>query len=148
MLQKSTCQELAYMLILKRIFMSLTFSVYHGEVFQIEAILLKNGEAPAEEWLNSLTQKQQQKFAALFALLADGGKIWNERKFKHLEGTDQIFEFKVDEVRILCFFFIGKRIILTHGFTKHSSKTPLREIERAQKYKSDFIMRTKNEKSK
>ena len=36
--------------------------------------------------------------------MGDMGKIWNERKFKHLTGTDQIFEFKVEADRVLCFF--------------------------------------------
>ena len=123
--------------------MELTHSIYRGQVFHIEAVVLNNGGAPAEEWLDSLPQKQQQKFAALFKLLADAGKLWNERKFKHLEGSDQIFEFKVDDGRVLCFFFVGQRVILTHGFAKKSPKTPKGEIERAEKYKAEFIARTK-----
>ena len=56
-------------------------------------------------------------------------------------GSDQIFEFKADEGRVLCFFMIGKRLILTHGFTKKSEKTPMTEIERAEAIKRDFIER-------
>lgn len=73
-----------------------------------------------------------------FVRLGDHGKIWNERKFKHLEGSDQIFEFKVDIHRILCFFFVGKRVILTHGFQKAGQKTPKGEIERAEMVKKEF----------
>jgi hypothetical protein len=46
--------------------------------------------------------KIQQKFAALFAWIGDHGEIFNERKFKHLTGAEQIFEFKVDGGRVLC----------------------------------------------
>ena len=73
------------------------------------------------------------------------GKIWNERKFKHLTETDQIFEFKVEADRILCFFFIGRRLILTHGFRKAGDKTPKREIDRAEACKKDFEGRVKHE---
>ncbi len=52
------------------------------------------------------------------------GKIWNERKFEHLTGTDQIFEFKVDADRVLCFFVMGQRLILTHGFRKLGTRRP------------------------
>lgn len=69
--------------------------VYDGTVFQIEFYVAPNGVAPAEEWLERLPLGSQQKFAALFARMGDTGKIWNERKFKHLTETDQIFEFKV-----------------------------------------------------
>ena len=104
-----------------------------------------NGVAPAEVWLEQLSRGSQQKFAALFVRMGDTGKIWNERKFKHLTETDQIFEFKVDADRILCFFFIGRRLILTHGFRKSGDKTPTREIERAESYKQDFEGRVKHE---
>jgi phage-related protein len=117
--------------------------IYKGEVFQIESYVALSGEAFAEEWLDSLPLPMQQKFAVLFSRLGDQGKIWNEQKFKHLSGTSQIFEFKVDDGRILCFFFFGKRVILTHGFSKKANKTPKREIERAEAYKRDFEKRIK-----
>lgn len=92
--------------------------VYDGAVLRIEFYLAPNGCAPTEAWLEQLSRVSQQKFAALFARMGDTGKIWNERKFKHLTETDQIFEFKVEADRILRFFFIGRRLILTHGFRK------------------------------
>ncbi|HMS86300.1 MAG TPA: type II toxin-antitoxin system RelE/ParE family toxin [Nitrospira sp.] len=119
--------------------------VYDGAVLRIEFYVAPNGVAPAEAWLEQLSRGSQQKFAALFARMGDTGKIWNERKFKHLTETDQIFEFKVDADRILCFFFIGRRLILTHGFRKSGDKTPTREIERAESYKHDFEGRVRHE---
>jgi phage-related protein len=112
--------------------------VYEGAVLSIEFYVVPGGAAPAEEWLEQLPLGSQQKFAALFARMGDTGKIWNERKFKHLTGTDQIFEFKVEAHRVLCFFFVGKRLILTHGFRKTGDKTPSGEIERAEVYKREF----------
>lgn len=102
-----------------------------------------DGSCPAELWLESQSAKMQQKFAALFVILGTVGKIFNEQKFKHLSGTGQLFEFKADQGRVLCFFFVGKRVILTHGFLKKSDKTPKGEIERAEKAKGDFVARSK-----
>jgi len=115
--------------------------VYDGAVLSIEFYVASDGATPAEQWLEQLPVGTQQKFAALFARMGDMGKIWNERKFKHLTGTDQIFEFKVEADRVLCFFFVGKRLILTHGFRKTGDKTPKGEIERAEGYKMEFEMR-------
>jgi phage-related protein len=123
----------------------LTRLVYDGAVFRIEFYVAANGSIPAEEWLERLALGSQQKFAALFARMGDTGKIWNERKFKHLAETDQIFEFKVEADRILCFFFVGRRLILTHGFRKAGDNTPKREIDRAEAYKKDFEGRVKHE---
>ena len=121
--------------------------VYDGAALSIEFFVISNGVVPAEEWLEQLPLAIQQKFAALFARMGDTGKIWNERKFKHLAETDQIFEFKVEVNRILCFFFVGRKLILTHGFRKTGDKTPKREIERAEMYKQEFEGRRKHEKT-
>lgn len=40
--------------------------------------------------------------------------------------------------RILYFFFIGNKAVLTNGFTKKTQKTPKNEIELAKKYKADY----------
>lgn len=117
--------------------------VYDGAVFRIEFYVAPSRAALAEAWLEQLPLGGQQKFAALFARMGDTGKIWNERKFKHLTETDQIFEVEAD--RILCFFFIGRRLILTHGFRKAGDKTPKREIDRAEACKKDFEWRMKHE---
>ncbi len=117
--------------------------VYEGEVFNIEAYCADTGKALVIDWIDELPDKLQVKLAALFTRLGDHGTIYNERKFKHLSGTNQIFEFKADDARVLCFFFFGKRVILTHGFKKKGQKTPKREIERAENIKHDFENRTK-----
>lgn len=119
--------------------------VYDGAVFRIEFYVAPGGAVSAEAWLEQLPLAAQQKFAALFARMGDTGKIWNERKFKHLAETDKIFEFKVEADRILCFFFTGRRLIVTHGFRKAGDKTPKREIERAEACKKDFEGRVKHE---
>ncbi len=123
----------------------LTRLVYDGTVLRIEFYVAPNGTIPAEDWLEQISLAAQQKFAALFARMGDTGKIWNERKFKHLTSTDQLFEFKVESDRILCFFFVGRRLILTHGFRKAGDKTPKREIDRAETCKKDFEGRVRYE---
>lgn len=115
--------------------------VHQGKALRLEFYVSETGEVPAEEWLENQPDIKQQKFAALFAWIADHGKIWNERKFKHLTGSDQIFEFKADDGRVLCFFIVGKRLILTNGFSKKGDKTPKGEIARAEAIKKDFLTR-------
>lgn len=117
--------------------------VYAGKALRIEFYVSPASEVPAEDWLESQSDSRQCKFAALFAWMGDRGKIWNERKFKHLTDSNQIFEFKSEDGRVLCFFFVGKRLILTHGFTKQGDKTPKGEIKRAEEIKSDFVRREK-----
>lgn len=121
----------------------LTRLAYEGEAFTLEFYVSEAGESLAEDWLENQSEALQQKFAALFVRLGDHGRIWNERKFKHLTGSKQIFEFKAEQGRILCFFFHGKRAVLTHGFKKKSNKTPPNEVQRAERLKQDFERRVK-----
>lgn len=44
-----------------------------------------------------------------------------------------------------CFFFSGKKIIVTNAFHKKSNKLPPPEKDRALKYKKDYELRVKEE---
>ena len=50
-----------------------------------------------------------------------------------------------DITRVLYFFIIGKKAVLTNGFIKKSQKTPKAEKELAKKYKADYERRYGNE---
>ena len=43
--------------------------------------------------------------------------------------------------RVLYFFVIGQKVILTNGFIKKTQKTPKKEITLAKKYREDYIAR-------
>lgn len=62
--------------------------------------------------------------------------------------VDGIFEIRAkvgsDIARVLYFFVIGKKIVLTNGFIKKTQKTPKNEIESAKKYRNDFLNRDDN----
>ncbi|RDC55474.1 type II toxin-antitoxin system RelE/ParE family toxin [Pedobacter chinensis] len=61
---------------------------------------------------------------------------------KHLEGTDGLYEIRVqsgrDIFRIFCFFDEGKLVVLANGFQKKTQKTPKQEIEKALKIKEEY----------
>jgi phage-related protein len=73
--------------------------------------------------------------------MADLGKIFNREKFIHEE--DQVYAFKPSPDRFLCFFFTGSKIIITNAYEKKTQKMPVREKERALKYREDYIKRVK-----
>ena len=80
-------------------------------------------------------------------LLAENG---NELPEKHTKYIRQgLYELRIqqgsDIVRILYFFLVGRKVILTNGIIKKSAKIPLCELELALKFKNDYLERTKNE---
>ena len=76
-------------------------------------------------------------------LLADNGPLLREPYSKYL--SDGIFELRAkagsDISRVLFFFYIGRKAVLTNGFVKKTAKTPVSEIERARRYRKDFLNR-------
>ncbi len=56
---------------------------------------------------------------------------------------DGIFELRCKQgsniTRVLYFFFHGRRIVVTNGFTKETQKTPRSEIKLAKDRRTDWI---------
>jgi phage-related protein len=61
----------------------------------------------------------------------------------HVEGQKKLFEIRAKGkdgiARVFYFTIDGKRIILLHGFTKKTDKTPKREIDIAVKRMQEVI---------
>ena len=112
-------------------------------LLEIEFYQLSNGREPAKEFLMGLEVKMRAKMADTISLLQDNGYELREPYSKHL--TDGIFELRAkvgsDATRVLYFFYVNRRIILTNGFVKKTQKTPVGEIEKAKRYRTDFLKR-------
>ena len=104
---------------------------------------LPDGTEPVREFLNSLDIKMRAKMYREIDLLVINGPELREPHSKHLE--DGIFELRAkqsnDISRVLYFFFIGKKAVLTNGFVKKTKKTPKKERELAKRYRRDYEMR-------
>ncbi len=98
-----------------------------------------------EEFLDALPAKTAQKVTWVLRLIGDLDVI-PSRYFLKLKSTDDIWECRIsfgsDIYRILCFWHNGN-IILTHGFSKKTQKTPRQEIERAEMIKKEYLARKK-----
>lgn len=79
----------------------------------------------------------------MIQLLQDNGYRLREPYSKALENG--IFELRIKQgnniSRIMYFFYVDQHIILTNGFIKKTQKTPRSEIEKAKKYRADYLDR-------
>ena len=102
------------------------------------------GRCPVKEFLDSLDGKAAQKIVWVLNLLEDLDNI-PSLYFKKLTGSNGIWECRIkygsNIYRIFFFILDNSSVVLTHGFIKKTQKTPASEIERAEKYKNDFIKR-------
>ena len=77
----------------------------------------------------------------LLTMVSENGAELREPYSKHLH--DGIFELRVkvgsNIARVLYFFFVGKRVIVTNGFTKKTQETPKGEIIKAKEYRADYL---------
>lgn len=117
--------------------------------YKVQFYEKENGEVPAEEFLLSLDKKMRAKLTGLIVILQEYGNQLREPYSKHL--GDGIFELRgkvgSDISRVLYFFYHNGVIILTNGFIKKTRKTPREEIQRAKRYRKDYLERCEhNEK--
>lgn len=111
--------------------------------YEIEFYDKADGSEPAKDFILSLDTKMQAKVLRTVSLLREVGPSLREPYSKSL--SDGIFEIRTkfgsDITRVLYFFVIGKKIILTNGFIKKTQKTPPAEIELAKQYRADYLSR-------
>ncbi len=117
------------------------YVVYRGPAFTIEWFHGTNGRSQALEYFNQLDEDTQDSLLNLFVLMGVTGKILNKTKFRN-EG-DGIYAFKCKFHRVLSFFFVGRKIILTNAFAKKQDKLPQNEKMKALDYKLDYETRVK-----
>ncbi len=86
-------------------------------------------------------QKVKDKILWTFRIIETQKQIPTEY-FKHLEGTEGLYEIRVqqgsDIFRVFCFFDEGKLVVLANCFQKKTQKTPKSEIEKALKIKKEY----------
>lgn len=110
---------------------------------QVELYDTEDGKCPVRDFISSLEPKMQAKVFRTIDLLEYNGNELREPYSKSL--GDGIFELRVkqgsDITRVLYFFFIGNKAIITNGFVKKTRKAPIGEIALAKKYKADYERR-------
>ena len=103
----------------------------------------KDGLCPIKEFIDARKERDQAKIFSWISLLEEQGPHL-PRPYADIL-TEGIHELRVklsgDQVRILYFFCFRDFIILTHAFVKHASRVSQPEINRAKKYRADFLNR-------
>jgi phage-related protein len=95
------------------------------------------------KFYSALDKAAQDKIDYVFELVKTLDKI-PTRFFKHLEGTDALFEIRIafesNTYRILCFFDEGQLVVLINSFQKKTQKTPKKELDLAEKLKKQYLI--------
>ena len=110
-----------------------------------------DGKEPALEYLRTLNEKQFDKVYEVFRLIQEeDGRVPRQffsqkMRSTKMRSTDGLWEIRVsfagDAFRFLSFFDRGALIVVAHGFTKKTQKTPRKEIRTAEQRKKDYERR-------
>lgn len=113
----------------------------------------KKGNEPIKYCIYEISQKQNSKDARIklkkifeyIGQLKTYGVSAGKLAIDRITGTD-LFELRPTTDRIFFAYWKDNTFVLLHHFVKKTQKTPLREIEQAQRNLKDFLERVgKNE---
>ncbi|RNF38807.1 type II toxin-antitoxin system RelE/ParE family toxin [Planococcus salinus] len=97
-----------------------------------------------DNFLDSLPAKDTDKILRDIQLLQRFGPRWGHPHIDYFK-REKIYELRVKHgsniYRIFFFTWKGTILLLTHGFTKKSQKTPTNELQRAVRIREDWIKR-------
>ena len=119
--------------------------------WQVEYYKKENGDIPVLNYLLSVDAKLRAKAFREIELLEKHGSDLREPYVKPVKGAKYkgLFELRVKFAsnisRIFYFTYSRKTFVLLHGFTKKTKQTPVKELERALRYKADYERRCDNE---
>lgn len=91
----------------------------------------------AIETIRSFSAEVRQEIGVLLRILQDGGQLGMPQSRPMKQVASSAFELRVKDrdgiYRVFYVLFDKHRIMVPHAFTKKTQKTPLQEIETAQK---------------
>ena len=110
-------------------------------MLSIDFFLTPDGKSPVEEYLDGLNAKQAAKVIWTLSAI----KLTHPTPslyFKKMVGTEDLWEVRVifagNIFRLLGCLESHEKLILGHGFTKKTEKTPVQEIETAENRKKIY----------
>ena len=108
----------------------------------IEYYTTAAGDCPVKELLDAMPLKHEAKVRKFFELLEEKGPSLPRPYADALKGKirELVVDIQHHGYRFL-HFYAGKTIVITHGFLKKTQRTPLGEIERAERLMTDWLRR-------
>lgn len=115
------------------------FLVYKGEHYAIYFHAETKDSSSVNEYFECCDDVVQASLLFLVKTMADIGRIYDETKFRIEDRQNKIYCFKPREERFFCFFFTGKKIIITSAHTKKKKKLDQHELKKAIQIRREYF---------
>ncbi len=115
------------------------FLVYAGEHYAIYFHAERADFSSVHEYFEACDEATQASLLFLAKRMGDIGRIYDETKFRIEDKRNKIYCFKPRNERFFCFFFIGRKIIITSAYTKQRQKLERSELQKSIKIREEYF---------
>ncbi len=115
------------------------FLIYSGEYYAAYFHAEVKGSSGVNDYYKSCDDVVRGSLLYLVKRMCDIGHIYDETKFRIEDKKNRIYCFKPKSERFFCFFFTGKRIIITSAHTKKKQKLDRNELNKAIRIRKEYL---------
>ena len=115
------------------------FLVYSGEYYSVYFHAETKDSSGVNDYFESCDDVTQASLLFLVKRIADIGRIYDETKFRIEDRRNKIYCFKPKKERFFCFFFTGKKIVITSAYTKKRQKLDRHELNKTIQIRNEYL---------
>ena len=115
------------------------FLLYSGKHYSVYFHAETNDSSEVHDYYQDCDDVTRASLLYLVKRIADVGYIYDETKFRIEDKPHKIYCFKPKKERFFCFFFTGRKIIITSGYTKKKQKLDRSELTRAIHIREQYL---------
>jgi hypothetical protein len=115
------------------------FLIYSGEHYSVFFHAEREESSSVNDYFEACDDVTQASLLYLVKRIADAGHIYDKTKFRIEDRDNKIYCFKPRSERFFCFFFIGKKIIITSAYTKKRQKLDRTELKKAVLIRNEYF---------
>ncbi len=115
------------------------FLLCSGEWYSVFFHAETNEYSSVYEYYKECDDVTRASLSSLAKRIAIFGHIYDETKFRIEDKQHKIYCFKPQQERFFCFFAIGRKIIITSGYTKKKQKLDRQELQRAIQIRKKYL---------
>ena len=117
------------------------FLLYSGVHYSVYFHAEAKDSSTVNDYFEGCDDVTQASLLYLVKRMADEGRIYDTTKFRIEDKGNKIYCFKPKSERFFCFFFTGKRIIITSAYTKKKKKLDRGELNKAIQIRNQYFVR-------
>ena len=115
------------------------FLLYTGKHYLIYFHSENSKSSAVYDYFENCDKITQASLLHLAKRMGDVGKIYDTTKFRLEDKENKIYVFKPRKERFFCFFFVGKKIIITSAHKKRRQKLDKNELKKAIEIRNKYI---------